>query len=146
MNYKDFQNRVDHGTQMFDSGNLQAALEIFTALVNSDISDLDKSSMCLNIAVVYDKLANYQQCLEWYTKAVQYEKPHCRYEAQEYLANYLKQINRPRESLKILESLLSSTHLTESDKVRIREGIEALKIEINKPTYRRPGTSELGKS
>jgi tetratricopeptide (TPR) repeat protein len=146
MNYKDFQNRVDHGTQMFDSGNLQAALEIFTALVNSDISDLDKSSMCLNIAVVYDKLANYQQCLEWYTKAVQYEKPHCRYEAQEYLANYLKQINRPRESLKILESLLSSTHLTESDKVRIREGIEALKIEINKPTYHRPGTSELGKS
>jgi tetratricopeptide (TPR) repeat protein len=143
MNYKDFQNRVDHGTQMFDSGNLQAALEIFTALVNSDISDLDKSSMCLNIAVVYDKLANFQQCLEWYTKAVQYEKPHCRFEAQEFLANYLKQINRPYESLKILESLLASTHLTESDKVRIREGIEGLKIEINKPTYHRPGTSEL---
>jgi tetratricopeptide (TPR) repeat protein len=144
MNYKDFQNRVDHGTQMFDSGNLQAALEIFTALVNSDISDLDKSSMCLNIAVVYDKLSNFQQCLEWYTRAVQFEKPHCRYDAQEYLATYLKQINRPRESLKILESLLSSTHLTESDKVRIREGIEGLKVEINKPVYRRPGSSEEG--
>ena len=34
---------------------------------------------------------------------------------------YLKQINRPRESLKIFESLLSSTHLTEIDKVRVRE-------------------------
>ena len=56
MNYKDFQNRVEHGTQMFDSGNMQTALEVFTGLVNSDISDLDKSSMCLNIAVVYDKL------------------------------------------------------------------------------------------
>lgn len=144
MNYKDFQNRVDHGTQMFDSGNMQAALEIFTALVNSDISDLDKSSMCLNIAVVYDKLGNYQQCLEWYTKAVQLEKPHCRFEAQEFLANYLKQINRPRESLKILESLLASTHLTESDKVRIREGIEGLKVEINKPVYRRPGATGEG--
>jgi tetratricopeptide (TPR) repeat protein len=144
MNYKDFQNRVDHGTQMFDSGNLQAALEIFTALVNSDISDLDKSSMCLNIAVVYDKLGNYQQCLEWYTKAVQFEKPHYRFDAQEYLATYLKQINRPRESLKILESLFSSTHLTESDKVRIREAIEGLKVEINKPVYRRPGTPEEG--
>jgi tetratricopeptide (TPR) repeat protein len=144
MNYKDFQNRVDHGTQMFDSGNLQAALEIFTALVNSDISDLDKSAMCLNIAVVYDKLGNFQQCLEWYTKAVQFEKPHCRFEAQEYLATYLKQINRPRESLKILESLLASTHLTENDKVRIREGIEGLKVEINKPVYRRPGTTGEG--
>jgi tetratricopeptide (TPR) repeat protein len=139
MNFKDFQNRVDHGTQMFDSGNLQAALEIFTALVNSDISDMDKSSMCLNIAVVYDKLGNLQQCLEWYTRAVQYEKPHCRFEAQEYLASYLKQINRPREALKILDSLMASTHLTESDKVRVRENIEQLKVEINKPVYRRPG-------
>jgi tetratricopeptide (TPR) repeat protein len=144
MNYKDFQNRVDYGTQMFDSGNTQAALEAFSGLVNSDISDLDKSAMCLNIAVVYDKLGNIQQCLEWYAKAIQLEKPHCRFEAQEYLANYLKQINRPRESLKIMEGLLTSTHLTESDKVRIREAIEALKVEINKPVYRRPGMPEEG--
>ncbi len=139
MDYKDFQNRVDHGTQMFDSGNMQAALEIFTGLISSDISDLDKSSMCLNIAVIYDKLGNLQQSLEWYTRAVQLEKPHCRFEAQEYLATYLKQINRPRESLKILESLLSSTHLMENDKLRVRENLEALKVEINKPVYRRPG-------
>jgi tetratricopeptide (TPR) repeat protein len=144
MNYKDFQNRVDYGTQMFDSGNMQTALEAFTGLVSSDISDLDKSSMCLNIAVVYDKLGNLQQSLEWYARAVQFEKPHCHFEAQEYLANYLKQIGRPKESLKILESLISSTHLTESDKVRVRENIERLKVEINKPAYRRPGTTEEG--
>ncbi|OGO63688.1 MAG: hypothetical protein A2029_08060 [Chloroflexi bacterium RBG_19FT_COMBO_47_9] len=144
MDYKDFQNRVDYGTQMFDSGNTQAALEIFTGLISSDISDLDKSSMCLNIAVVYDKLGNLQQCLEWYARAVQLEKPHCRFEAQEYLAAYLKQISRPRDSLKILESLIASTHLTESDKVRVRRNIEELKVEINKPTYRRPGIQEEG--
>jgi tetratricopeptide (TPR) repeat protein len=144
MDYKDFQNRVDHGTQMFDSGNMQAALEIFTGLIGSDISDLDKSSMCLNIAVVYDKLGNIQQCLEWYTRAVQLEKPHCRFEAQEYLAAYLKQLNRPRESLKILESLFSSTHLMEADKIRVRKNIEDLKVEINKPVYRRPGIPEEG--
>lgn len=144
MDYKDFQNRVDYGTQMFDSGNMQAALEIFTGLINSDISDLDKSSMCLNIAVVYDKLGNLQQCLEWYARAVQLEKLHCRYDAQEYLATYLKQINRPRDSLKVLESILASTHLTESDKVRVRNNIEDLKVEINKPVYRRPGVQEEG--
>lgn len=142
MDYKDFQNRVDYGTQMFDSGNLQAALEIFTGLISSDISDLDKSSMCLNIAVIFDKLGNHTQSLEWYARAVQFEKPHCRYEAQEYLATYLNQINRPREALKILESLLVSTHLTESDKVRVKQNIEDLKIEINKPVYRRPGLQE----
>jgi Tfp pilus assembly protein PilF len=142
MDYKDFQNRVDYGTQMFDAGNMQAALETFSGLINSDISDLDKSSMCLNIAVVYDKLGNVQQCLEWYTHAVQLEKPHCRFEAQEYMASYLKQINRPREGLKILEALFSSTHLTENDKVRIRQSVEDLKIEVNKPAYRRPGAQE----
>jgi len=142
MDYKDFQNRVDYGTQMFDSGNLQAALEIFTGLVGSDISDLDKSSMCLNIAVIFDKLRNLTQCLEWYARAVQFEKPHCRFEAQEYLAAYLKQINRPRDALKILESLLISTHLTENDKVRVKQNIEELKVEINKPVYRRPGLQE----
>jgi len=142
MDYKDFQNRVDYGTQMFDSGNLQAALEIFTGLISSDISDLDKSSMCLNIAVIFDKLGNHTQSLEWYARAVQFEKPHCRYEAQEYLATYLKQINRPRDALKILESLLVSTHLTESDKVRVKQNIEDLKVEINKPVYRRPGLQE----
>jgi tetratricopeptide (TPR) repeat protein len=144
MNYKDFQNRVDYGTQMFDSGNLQAALEIFSALVSSDISDLDKSAMCLNIAVVYDKLSNVNQALEWYARAVQLEKPHCRYEAQEYWASYLKQINQPRKSFQILEALLASTHLTEADKVRVKENIEGLKVEINKPTYHRPGTQEEG--
>jgi Tfp pilus assembly protein PilF len=144
MDYKDFQNRVDYGTQMFDSGNMQTALEVFTGLISSDISDLDKSSMCLNIAVVYDKLGNLQQCLEWYGRAVQLEKPHCRFEAQEFLATYLKQISRPRDSLKILESLLASSHLTESDKVRVRKNIEDLKIEINKPVYRRPGMQEEG--
>jgi Tfp pilus assembly protein PilF len=142
MDYKEFQNRVDHGTQMFDSGNMQAALEIFTGLINSDISDLDKSSMCLNIAVVFDKLGNLQQCLEWYARAIQLEKAHCRFEAQEYLADYLKQINRPRDSLKLLESVLASTHLNESDKVRVRKNIEDLKVEINKPVYRRPGLPE----
>ena len=90
MDYKDFQNRVDYATQMFDSGNMQRALETFTGLYSSDISDLDKSSMCLNIAVVYDKLSNVQQSLEWYSRAVQLEKPHCRFEAQEYLAGIFK--------------------------------------------------------
>ena len=142
MDYKDFQNRVDRGTKLFDSGNLQAALEIFNGLISSDISDLDKSSMCLNVAVIYDKLGNMQQCLEWYARAVQFEKPHCRFEAQEYLAAYLRQVNRPRDSLKILESVLTSTHLTESDKVRVRQTIDELKTEINKPIYRRPGAPE----
>jgi tetratricopeptide (TPR) repeat protein len=139
MDYQEYQNRINRGSQMFEAGDYQTALETFISLVNSDISDVDKSRMCINVAVVYEKMSNVQQALQWYTRAVQFEKPHCRFEAQEYLAVYLKEIERPRDSLRIYESLLPSPHLTEEDKVRLRQHIDELKEELNKPVYRRPG-------
>jgi len=137
MDYQEYQNRIQRGTQMFEAGNMQAALEVFQGLVSSDISDIDKSRMCINVAVVYERNNNPQQALQWYMRGVQYEKPHCRFEAQEYLAVYLT------DGLKVYESLLPSSHLTEEDKLRFRQRIEELKKEINKPVYRRPGTGEL---
>jgi Tfp pilus assembly protein PilF len=139
MDYQEYQNRINRGSQMFEAGDYQTALETFISLVNSDISDVDKSRMCINVAVVYEKMSNVQQALQWYTRAVQFEKPHCRFEAQEYLAVYLKEIERPRDSLRIYESLLPSPHLTEEDKVRLRQIVDELKEELNKPVYRRPG-------
>jgi len=139
MDYQEYQNRINRGAQMFEAGDYQTALETFISLVNSDISDIDKSRMCINVAVVYEKMSNVQQALQWYTRAVQFEKPHCRFEAQEYLAVYLKEIERPRDSLRIYESLLASPHLTEDDKLRLRNNIEELNKELNKPVYRRPG-------
>jgi tetratricopeptide (TPR) repeat protein len=140
MDYQEYQNRINRGTQMFEAGDYQAALETFIGLVNSDVSDIDKSRMCINVAVVYEKMSNVQQALQWYTRAVQFEKPHYRFEAQEYLAVYLKEIERPRDSLRIYESLLASPHLTEEDKMRLRQNTEELNKELNKPVYRRPGT------
>lgn len=142
MDYQEYQNRINRGTQMFEAGNLQAALEVFMGLVDSDISDIDKSRMCINVAVVYEKAENPQQALQWYMRAVQFEKPHCRFEAQEYLAVYLSELGRLRDSLKVYESMLPSSHLTEEDKVRLRQRVEEIKKEVNKPVYRRPGAPE----
>ena len=142
MDYLEYQNRIQRGTQLFETGNLQAALEVFLGLVNSDISDIDKSLMCINVAVIYEKSENSPQALQWYMRGVQYEKPHSRFEVQEYLAVYLTELGRLRDSLKVYESLLPSSHLKEEDKVRIRQRIDDLKKEINKPVYRRPGAPE----
>jgi Tfp pilus assembly protein PilF len=142
MEYQEYQNRINYGTQMFESGNMQAALDTFQGLVNSDISDIDKSRMCINVAVIYEKMNIPQQALQWYTQAIHLEKPHCRFEAQEYLAVYLKELGRPRDSLRVYESLLVSPHLSEEDKVRIRERLEQIKQELAKPQYRRPGVVE----
>ena len=139
MDYQEYQNRINRGTKMFEAGDYQAALEIFIGLVNSDISGVDKSRMCINVAIIYEKMNNVQQALQWYSQAVQYEKPHCRFEAQEYLAYYLKEIERPRDTLRIYESLLASPHLTEEDKMRLRQKVDELNKQLNKPVYRRPG-------
>lgn len=139
MDYQEYQNRINRGTMMFESGEYQKALEIFISLAESDISDLDKSNMCINIAVIYEKMDNVQEALHWYSQAVLHEKPHCRFQAQEYLAVYLKELDRHRDSLRIYESLLASTHITEEDKLRLRKVIDELNRELQKPTYRRPG-------
>ncbi len=142
MDYQEYQNRIQRGAQMFESGNYAAALEIFTALVNSDISDIDKSRMSLNVAAVYEKMDNQREALQWYMRAIQLEKPHGRFEAQEYMAVYLLEIGRGRDALKIYESLLPSPHLTEEDKKRLRAKAQELRDELNKPTYQRPGAPE----
>ena len=66
MDYQEYQNRIQRGAQMFESGNFAAALEIFTSLVNSDISDIDKSRMSLNVAAIYEKMDNQREALQWY--------------------------------------------------------------------------------
>ncbi|MBN2146945.1 MAG: hypothetical protein JW726_06135 [Anaerolineales bacterium] len=142
MEYQEYQNRIERGTQMFEAGNYAAALEIFVSLVNSDISEVDKSRMCLNVAAIYERMENTHEALQWYQRAIQLEKAHARFEAQEYLASYLIEIGRGRDALRILESLLPSSHLTEEDKVRLREKARNLRDELNKPTHRRPGAPE----
>jgi tetratricopeptide (TPR) repeat protein len=143
MEYQEYQNRVNRGTQMFEAGNYQAALEIFQGLVMSDISDIDKARMSINVAVVYENLGIEREALQWYDRAIAFEKPHARFEAQEYKAVYLKEIGRLRDSLAVYESLLASPHLTEEDKMRIRSRGQELYNEIVKPQYRRPGTDQL---
>jgi tetratricopeptide (TPR) repeat protein len=132
MDYQEYQNQMNRGTQLFEAENFQAALEVFQGLVNSDISDIDKSLMCINVAVIYEKQGHSQQALQWYMRGVQYEKPHCRCEAQEYLAVYLTEIGRLSDSIKVYESLLPSPHLKEEDKLRIRNRFNDLKHDINK--------------
>lgn len=142
MDYQEYQNRIQRGTQMFENGNYATALETFISLVNSDISDIDKSRMSLNVAAIYEKMGNQREALQWYTRAIQLEKPHGRFDAQEYMAAYLLEIGRGRDALRIYESLLPSSHLTEEDKKRLRTKAQELRDELNKPTYRRPGAPE----
>jgi tetratricopeptide (TPR) repeat protein len=139
MEFKEYQNRAEHGAILLERGNTAGALEIFQALVYSDISDLDKAMMCGNMAMIYTKINNPKEALAWYDKGIALERPHGRYQMIEYKAGYLNQLGRPRDALRVLESIIPTGHATEAEKVRLGEMINNLRKIVNEPVYRRPG-------
>jgi tetratricopeptide (TPR) repeat protein len=102
------------------------ALAVITALVDSDISDLDKANACLSAASVCDKLGRQDKALDWYDRGIKYEFPHHRYYVAEHKAVYLAGKGQTKESLRIYDRLSREASLTESDKDRIRKNISLL--------------------
>lgn len=126
MDYNDYVKLTERGSGLVDAGEYPAAVKVFEFLVSSDISDLDKSMMCFNLALVHDKMGQTTTALRWYDKGIKYERPHCRFYVTEQKAAYLAQQGSKRESRSIYEELLARPFLTESDKERIRHNVKVL--------------------
>ena len=109
------------------AGEHTKALAIFKALVESDISDLDKANMCYNIAIVLDEMNNVTDALAWYDQGIAYERPYSRFFVTEHKAAYLARHGRLLESLRLYEALLIQPYLEESDKDRVRTNIGILR-------------------
>lgn len=125
----DYQTYVDQATaasNLFDVGDLDAAMAGFEALVKSDISDIDKSMMCYNITRVCEKGGHIDLALEWFDHGISLEAP-CRCLLQEHKAAFLAEHRRDAESLALYESLYTQPYLTEGDKERIWKNILILR-------------------
>lgn len=102
-----------------DAQDYDKALQLLKGLIESDLPDLDKSVMSINVAVVWDKKGNSLEALRWYDRAVQLERPHHRYFAQQEKAKYLLGLDRKEEALSIYRGLLTKPFLVLSDQERI---------------------------
>ena len=127
MLYQDYESRARQVGALVDAGKYDDALKVLQSLLDSDISDIDKSIMSLNMAVVYGKMNQPGRALEWYDRGISYEAVYLRFLVLENKASYLYEQKRFRECMDIYEELLPQSFLTEVDKLRLRQYIESAK-------------------
>jgi len=133
MDYNDYLQASRKAAHLVEAGDYPGAISVLQALVASDISDFDKAMMCVNLAIVHEKMGQEQAALDWYDKGIAYEEPSRRYTIAEMKAAYLAEKGRNQESLDLYTHLLSQPVLTEADKARLQKNIETLRRRQGNP-------------
>jgi tetratricopeptide (TPR) repeat protein len=126
VNYQVYIEVAQEAARLVESGEYDSAIAIFRSLLDSDISDLDKSVMCLNMAVVHDKLGRSDEALACHDRGIAYEHSHGRFTVTEHKAAYLAEIGEWQPSLDLYEQLLKRPDLTDTDNERIRQNVVLL--------------------
>lgn len=127
MKYQEYVDRAMAASKCADAGDFEKALDIFEALVRSDISDLDKAMMSMNVAIVCDRAGHTDDAWAWYDHGMKLEERYCRFGVAEQKAAQLANRNRPSESLALYQKLLSKPYLTEQDRQRMEANVAILK-------------------
>ena len=130
MDYQEYYQSAKQASEQAEAGEYESALSLLLSLVSNDISDLDKSMMCLNIAILLERMGRESEVLSWYERGISYEWPHSRCKVAENKAAYIARQSKPKESLSIYETLLMRQFLMEEDKNRIRTNIATLKEQL----------------
>ena len=126
MEYQEYINRTQQASQLMNSGHLQETVDFLYLLFLSDISDIDKASVCANLATVYDRMGNTETALSWYEKGVDLEQIYSRFEVIEKKAQYLSQLGRSKDAVPIYENLIKQPFVSEADKERMRKTVQNL--------------------
>ena len=127
MEYQQYYDAVHGVNRMVEAGDFDGAAGVLDGLIRGDISDLDKSLMCINMAVVCDKMGQFDSALEWYDAGIAFELPYYRFQVAENKASALWHKGRTAESLAIYEQLYGQPYLTEADKDRLWKNMVILR-------------------
>lgn len=130
MEYQKYHDTAHEASRLFETGNADRAIALFLDLLQSDISDLDKSIVCRNIAVILEKSGKTDEVMDWYDQGVALEEPHLRHVIAEYRAAHMATLGRRAESLAAYERILQAPSLTESEKARITQNIALLRQQV----------------
>lgn len=127
MDYKEYVKRAQKADQLVREGNYTSALELLYSLVESDLADPDKAVMCVNIAIIWDKMGQPDEALRWYGRGMSYERRSGGHFVAESRAAYLAQLGRLEESLLAYEDLAAQESLDEQTRERVRQSINRLR-------------------
>jgi tetratricopeptide (TPR) repeat protein len=124
MEYKEYINQIQQATQLMGSSRRQETVDFLYRLFLSDISDIDKASICTDLAIVYDRMGNTETAITWYDKGIDLEQNYSRFDVSEKKAQYLSQLGRSRDAVPIYENLIRQPYVSEIDKERMRKLIQ----------------------
>jgi tetratricopeptide (TPR) repeat protein len=123
MKYELYLKVAQEAARLVEERDYDSATAIFTSLLDTDISDLDKAMMCLNLGVIQDKLGCVEQALVWYDRGIDYECRIGRFTVAEHKAAYLAARGEVETAGNLYEQLLTRPDLTDTDKARIRHNV-----------------------
>lgn len=126
MQYPEYVEKGRQVAEAVEAQDYESALRLLSELLQSDLPELDKSFMSINMGVVWDKKGNVTEALRWYDRAIQLEKRYHRFFALEEKAAYLLRLGRREETLNIYRELLPQPQLSFSDLERVRANIAQL--------------------
>ena len=126
MEYQEYLDRTQQASKLQQSGRFQETVDLLYLLFLSDISDIDKVTICTNLASVYDRMGKTEEALSWYDKGIDIEQNYSRFEALEKKALFLSQLGRSKDAVPIYESLIKQPFISEADKERMRKMIQTL--------------------
>lgn len=130
MKYEEYVKRAQKAAQLAEKEDYTSALEILKSLVESDLAVPDKAMMCLNIAIIWDKLGQPEEALQWYERGMDYERRAGGCFVAEHRAAYLANLNRLEESLLAYEELAARESLDEQSRERVRQNIDRLRAQL----------------
>lgn len=127
MRYEDYYDTAQKVAALVDESRFEEAMQLLRGLIDSDLAELDKSVMCVNMAVVLQKTQRNEEALQWYDRGIGYEALYLRFFVAESKAGFLHQLGRNQESLEIYSALLGQPYLNAQENERMRNNVDALR-------------------
>lgn len=130
MDYQTYYDRAQEGGKKFDAGDSEGAIAVFKGLVDSDLSEVDKAIMCMNLATIHEKRGEEGQALHWFDRGIDIERRYSRSTLAENKAAYLIRLNRKSEALAIYKEYVNQPFVGEEQKARFLNNIGVLEAEL----------------
>lgn len=132
MDYQHYCDAMQRVSDQVDAGKYDDAIAGLTVLLNSDLLEADKAVLCLNMAVIYDKLQKPRDVQGWYERGMDYERSYRRYMVAEHRAGWLYTSGQLDEALSAFQALARDRSIAEADKQRLDHNVAALREQMGR--------------
>lgn len=132
MDYQAYVDAMQKVSADVDAGRYDDAVKGLRALLDSDLLDADKAVLCLNMAVVHEKMGKPGEVAAWYDRGIDYERAYRRHMVSEHKAGWLYTSGRGPEALSMYESLARDRSISEAEKQRLDHNVAALRKELGR--------------